>query len=140
MDGDVSPQLSEESDDNNEPPTGDIAELTASVQQHAATGASQGTAALPESSARTTAYKGKGKGVGKRKSGSSGPPVKCRRPTATKSRPFQEAEEELSNEEDDNEVATQSIKVRSHRGYTTYPAYMFDIPPRKLKTDNLRKE
>ena len=37
-------------------------------------------------------------------------------------------------------MATQSIMVRSRRGYTSYPAYMFDIPPRKLKTDNLRKK
>ena len=116
MDGDVSPQLSEESDDNNQPPTGDIADLTASVQQNAATGDSQGNAVLPQSSARTTAYRGKGKGVGKGTSGSSGPPMKRRRPTATTSRCAPVEQEASSYDEDNNEVATQSITVHCAEG------------------------
>ena len=39
-----------------------------------------------------------------------------------------------------HEVATQGILVKNKRGYTTYPAYLFDIPPRRLRTDNLRKK
>ena len=137
----MSPQLSQESDDNNDvAPTGDLADLTASVTQAVAVGSAQGQATLPDtqSSARTGAYKGCGKGVGKGKSGSSGPPLKCRKPTATVSRPPVEDEDSSDDNDDNNEIATQTIRVCSQRGYTTYPAYMFDIPPRKLKTDNLR--
>ena len=142
MDGDVSPELSEESNDNDVGgPTGDLADLTASVTDNAATGGAEGNAQLPQSTARTTAYKGRGKGVGKGKSGSSGPPVKRRRPSATVSRAPQEEDHDDTSEDDGGkEMATQSITVRLRRGYTSYPAYMFDIPPRKLKTDNLRKK
>ena len=88
MAGDVSPEMLEESDDEVEvQPTGDLADLTASVTQTATTGDAEATATVPTSSARMVSYKGHGKGVGKGKSGSSGPPVKHRRPSATVNRP-----------------------------------------------------
>ena len=145
MEGDVSPQVSQESDGNADvPPTGDLAILTANVMQTAETGASRGPATVPtvSSSAKTTAYPGRGKGVGKGQSGSSGPPVKRRKAVATTTRPCPPSDEESDddNNEEGTEMATQTITVHSRRGYTSYPAYMFDIPPRKLKTDNLRKK
>ena len=68
--------------------------------------------------------------------------MKRRKPTATVSRAPVPEEDDSSDDNDDgdNEIATQSIMVHSCRGYTTYAAYMFDVPPRKLKTDNLRKK
>ena len=30
--------------------------------------------------------------------------------------------------------------VGAKRGYTYYPAYLFDVPPKKLKIDHLRKK
>ena len=145
---DRTPQPSDVEDQDNDacPPTGDLADLTASVAQNAAAvqiGSAQGPAALPGhgSAARARIYKKPAnKGVGKGASGSSGQPRKQRRqPTATASRSVQDS----SDDEDDGdiqEVATQNITVGIRRGYSTFPAYLFDIPPKKLKTDNLRKK
>ena len=139
LDLDKTPEPSDVSDEDNTP-TGDIALLTQQVQSNA-------TASQPvdsQSSARLrifTTKKGKNKGVGKGQSGSSGPPVK-KKATATVSRPpaspsSSEAEESSS---DDEVAAVQQIMVKSKPGYTHYPAYLFDNPPKKLKTDTLWKK
>ena len=59
-----------EDDQENIEPTGDLADLTASVWEGMPTDED-----YPGGSPQRTQYKGKGKGVGKGKSGSSGPPV-----------------------------------------------------------------
>ena len=33
-----------------------------------------------------------------------------------------------------------TITVGAKRGYTFYPTYLFDVPPKTLKTDTLRKK
>ena len=46
-----------------------------------------------------------------------------------------------SREETQAPTATQRITVRKNRrGYTTYPAYLFDVPPTQLGIDNLRRQ
>ena len=138
--GDVTPDPSEEeASDEDNPPVGDIAELTQRVQT---TAASQNEAS--QSSARVrifTTKKPKNKGVGKGQSGSSGPALK-RKGSAEVSRPQQasSSESDASSSSDDEVGAVQQITVKSTRGYTHYPAYIFDNPPKKLKTDTLRKK
>ena len=102
---------------------------------------------VPVSSARVRVYTSKkNKGVGKGCSGSSGPPAPKRVATSTVSKPPADestSEEEENTDDDDGEDAvnaTQTITVGSTRGYSYYPGYLFDVPPKKLKTDTLRKK
>ena len=145
MEGDKTPDYVMSEDDNSQAPMGDIADLTAMVSENAS---------LPEarqpsvpSSARLRIYTSKkNKGIGKGISGSSGPPPPKRKAAATISKPPADEDptdvddEDSSDDEDDAAVATQNITVGSKRGYTYYPSYIFDVPPKKLKTDTLRKK
>ena len=146
MAGDVTPEmqqsdLDEDTNDAQQSPVGDILELTSRLKDSVP---SSTAAALPMESAGKQRYTGKGKGVGKGCSGSSGPPLKKRQKTKKPPPPPPSSDSDSSNAADEEaemqEVATQSIMVKSKRGYTTYPAYLFDVPPRKLRTDNLRKK
>ena len=144
MDGDSTPELLLSDDEESMAPVGDIADLTARVSENAAT---PGKEANEPSSARVKVFTSqKNKGVGKGSSGSSGPPpAKMRKSIpATVSRPPPEEssseEEESEDEEEPNIGATQTITVGAERGYTFYPSYLFDVPPKKLKTDTLRKK
>ena len=139
LQGDQTPEFTDcdtEDDAENLPPTGDLADLTASLREQMPTDED-----LPPSSHQN--YKGKGKGIGKGKSGSSGPPVKRRRIQAS-----QPVSDEADQDTDVNEsqtdpekaVATQTITVGAKRGYSYYPAYLFDVPPKKLRMDHLRKK
>ena len=124
---------------------GDIFELTSRVK---AAIPSTSEAALPTHRASTSNNvppkgkgKGKGKGVGKGCSGSSGPPVNKRRRAVPTPPPSDTDSSDIEDEEARlHEVATQGILVKNKRGYTTYPAYLFDIPPRRLRTDNLKEK
>ena len=140
------PSDQDESDGEN-PPIGDIAELTQRVQsstpnQNQANEASQSSARIRV----FTTKKAKNKGVGKGQSGSSGPPAPKKKATATVSRPAppssSESDDNTSSDDDAQDAvgAVQQITVKSKRGYTHYPAYIFDNPPKKLKTDILRKK
>ena len=103
-------------------------------------------------------YKGKGKGVGKGCSGSSGPPLKKKGKFQVPRRP-----ENVSNQADVEhyESTAQDIGGRRHpqdqegaveptaeryvgvgikRGYTIYPSYLFDVPPKRLRIDHLRRK
>ena len=126
-------------------PIGDIAELTASVSENASL-AIGNQADFPVTSARVRVYTSKkNKGVGKGCSGSSGTPAPKRAATCTVSKPpaddsTSEEDTEDDDEDDDNINATQTIMVGSTRGYFYYPGYLFDVPPKKLKTDNLHKK
>ena len=129
----VMTDVDSENDEDMSEPTGDLADLTASVHE-----------GMPrdEDFAGATGdhvqYSGKGKGVGKGKSGSSGPAVKRSRKPKGK---MGVTAGETSQENDVPEAtATQTIMVGSKRGYTYYPAYLFDVPPKKLKIDHLRKK
>ena len=148
--GDKTPDMQESdvqsSDEETFEPLGDILELTNRIK--AAVPAST-EANLPDEGAAATRNKvkgkpkGKGKGVGKGNSGSSGPPVKKTKKTRRPPTPSSSETDSTDMEEEEfemQEVATQSITVKNKRGYTTYPAFLFDIPPWKLKTDNLRKK
>ena len=131
---------SDEDDNGPVPPVGDIADLTASVSKNAAVPRVR-EADGPTNFARVCVYTTKkNKGIGKGTSGSSGPPPK-RKPTSTVSRqPTPSSSDETSSDEEQEATATQTIMVGSKRGYTYYPGYIFDIPPKKLKTDTLRKK
>ena len=149
MPGDITPELVSEEDDNvTEEPVGDIAELTMRVSEHAAT---PGKLASQPTSARVRVFSSqKNKGVGKGCSGSSGPPPAKKKTPATSTasrRPAEDtsSEESSANDDDDDDTdavigATQTITVGGKRGYTFYPSYLFDVPPKKLKTDTLRKK
>ena len=137
--GDQTPEMQESEVETSadEAPVGDILELTRRVK---AAVPSTSEANLPtEQAARRT--KGKGKGVGKGCSSSSGPPVKKRKPRKppTPSSFEYKSSDAEAGEFEMQEVATQSIMVKNKCGYTTYPAYLFDVPPRKLRMDNLEK-
>ena len=138
---DKTPDDGMSSEEEQAEPIGDIAELTARVSENAVVPSNQ--AQEPGSSARVRVFgTKKNKGVGKGCSGSSGPPAPKRKPTSTVSRPppsDSSSNDESSNEEDAVQ-ATQTITVGSSRGYSYYPGYLFDVPPKKLKTDNLRKK
>ena len=106
------------------------------------------------------AYEGKGKGVGKGSSGSSGPPIKRRqgRFQVPRSAPIAKAADgnttqkeavvaprpRKQNEEDNRELVEpaveQYIGVGIQRGHTIYPSYLFEVPPKKLKIDHLRRK
>ena len=45
-----------------------------------------------------------------------------------------------SDEEPSRPGVTTYRRVRSKRGYSTYPAYLFDIPPARLSIENLRRQ
>ena len=144
MDGDTTPEMVLSEDEENAAPVGDIAELTARVSECAAT---PGNFAEPPSSARTRVFTSqKNKGVRKGCSGSSGPPPKrniSATSTVSKAPEYDTSEDEQSEDnedEDQNATATQTITVGAKRGYTFYPTYLFDVPPKTLKTDTLRKK
>ena len=48
--------------------------------------------------------------------------------------------DDSSDEEPSRSRVTSYRRVRTKRGYTTYPAYLFDIPPAKLNIENLRRQ
>ena len=134
-------QMSSEEEDVAQPPVGDIAILTASVSENASV-PSRSQADEPTAASVRVFTTKKNKGVGKGSSGSSGPPPK-KKPSATVTRPATPSSSESSSSdeaEEDGENATQTITVGSKRGYSIYPAYIFDVPPKKLKTDTLRKK
>ena len=141
---DKTPNASESDDSSQEDngPTGDIAELTQRVQSSAVTqNDSQGSARVRVFMTK----KPKNKGVGKGQSGSSGPPAPPKRkPVATVVRApapsTSNSDDSSSSDNDDDVGAVQQITVKSKRGYTHYPAYIFDNPPKKLKTDTLCKK
>ena len=120
------PELSAESDQEEIVVTGDLAELSANVG--VATG--------------SKAKKGKNKGVGKGCSGSSGPPQKRPR----KNNLVQQLTQDDSQSEEEVEVdelvaqATQQITVGVKKGYSVYPGYLFDVPPKRIKIDHFRKQ
>ena len=126
----------ESSDEEIMEPLGDILELTNRVK--AAVPAST-EANLPDEGGAATRNKvkgkpkGKGKGVGKGCSGLSAPPVKKSKKTRRPPTPSSSETDSSDMDEDEfemKEVATQSITVKNKCGYTTYPAFLFDIPPR----------
>ena len=49
-------------------------------------------------------------------------------------------DEETDSDEPSRPGVTTYRKVRSKRGYSSYPAYLFDIPPAKLSIENLRRQ
>ena len=141
--GDQTPEPSGDEAEDNEP-IEDIAELTQRVTASAPVCATPSQATEDAARVRIfTTKKPKNKGVWKGSSGSSGPPQAKRKPTTTVSTApsSTESEDTSSSDDEDHEVeAVQQITVKSKRGYTHYPAYIFDNPPKKLKTDTLRKK
>ena len=125
--GDATPEMSgAESDQEETQATGDLAELSANVGVP--------TASKPK--------KGKNKGVGKGCSGSSGPPTKRPRKNNLVQQPAQhdfESEEEVEVDELAPQ-ATQHITVGVKKGYSVYPGYLFDVSPKRIKVDHLRKQ
>ena len=122
-------------EENEEPlPTGDLAELSCNVGlQQSTQGSSIATGAKPK----------KNKGIGKGCSGSSGPPA----PRTCKNNLVQQPAAEISSEEEDVEVdenkepgATQHIMVGICHGYSVYPGYLFDVPPKRIRLDHLHKQ
>ena len=140
--GDVTPELSENEDEDISP-TDDLLDLTNQVRANAVNVPAE-DAALPIEGASSgwPVYKGKGKGVGKGCSGSSGPLIKRRRKAQSRPPPEESSDSDAAEEEKVacQANATQTITVRTKRGYTTYPAYLFDITPRKLCSEILRKK
>ena len=139
---DKTPPMSEEEEENDSTPapTGDLAELSQNVglvivPSQGSTSA-QGNAPVKKTN--------KNKGVGKGCSGSSGPPLKRRRPANNL---IQQPAREVDSDEEDVEVdehaepgSTQHITVGVRRGYSVYPGYLFDVPPKRIKIDHLRKQ
>ena len=85
----------------------------------------------------------KNKGVGKGSSGSSGPPPKRKRSANLVQMPVpQESDDEEDVEFDENAEpgATQYITVGVKHGYSVYPGYLFDIPPKRIRVEHLRKQ
>ena len=132
--GDVTPDISdaELSDDQQVAPTGDLADLLVNVGVTA------------QNSKGPNKKKGKNKGVGKGCSGSSGPPPKRARKNNLVQQPANESSESESEEEievDERLVnSTQKITVGVKKGYSIYPGYLFDVPPKSIKLDRLRKQ
>ena len=142
--GDETPPVYSEDEAADNEPVGDIAELTSRVSENAAVPREM-SVQDPPSSARVRVYGSKkNKGVGKGCSRSSGPPPK-KQAVSTVSIALDEDEDNnssgKSSSDDEEECAvTQTITVGSTRGYTYYPGYLFDVPPKKLKTDTLCKK
>ena len=130
-------------DPGNITPTGDLAELTQSLVDAMPTNSDF------EGGGDRVQYTGKGKGVGKGKSGSSGPPTKklkkkmkkfpSTRTVVTTSQP-QRSQAPGAEGDSEEPTATQTITVGTKRGYSYYPTYLFDVQPKKLKIDHLRKK
>ena len=133
--GDDTPEMSEGSDDNEDVvPTGDLAELSQNV---GVMPAQPVTAASTKSTKKT----GKNKGVGKGASGSSGHAPKRPRHRVQQPPPPEESDSEQEVEVDETGVgATQHITVGVKKGYSVYPGYLFDVPPKRIKVDYLRKQ
>ena len=138
--GDKTPELSADEDEENEAPVGDILLLTTRVSENAKT--PQANAADVPASARVRVYSNKKQKADQGASGSSG--QSKRKVTATVSKaPVQDDDDSSSGssaDEEEKPTATQTITVGCNRGYSYYPGYIFDIPPKKLKTDTLRKK
>ena len=136
MPSDVTPQLSDDDAQEVNQPTGDLAELARNVglqqpSQAASTTAGTGTGAKPK----------KNKDVGKGVSGSSGPPTRKRRNNLVQQpAPVSSDEEDVEVDENAEPGATQHITVGVHRGYSVYPGYLFDVPPKRIRLDHLRKQ
>ena len=133
LQGDRTPEMTDDENNEDLAPTGDLATLTANVCEGMPTDED-----FPDGScSRSLPYRGKGKGVGKGNSGSSGPPKK-RSKSASNDRvqvPSQTKQAtqittEAQAENSDEVAATQTITVGSKRGYSYYPAYLFDVPPK----------
>ena len=121
--GDRTPELTDvdtDDDENTIEPTGDLAELTASVCE----GMPRDEDFPGGSSCSCTApYKGKGKGVGKGSSGSSGPPQRKKKtPAAPRPTPreIDDGEESEDAEAEEEPVATQTIMVKKKKKEDTH--------------------
>ena len=143
--GDKSPvhelDLDPDSSEEDAAPVGDIFELTSRVKAalpytSEATLPTQGASTSNNAAAKR---KGKGKGIGKGYSGSSGPPVNKGRRAATPPPPDTDSSDIEDEEARLHKVATQGILVKNKRGYTTYPAFLFDIPP-QIKNTPLKEK
>ena len=140
MPGDVTPDLSQDDDDTNEDqaPTGDLAVLAHNVgmqqlQQPVQQVMSSSSGARPKTK--------KNKGVGKGCSGSSGPPIrKCKNNLMQQPTEDSDDEEEVQVDEDAEPSSTQDITVGVRHGYSVYPGYLFDVPPKRIRVDHLRKQ
>ena len=162
-------------------PSGDLAYLTANVSQADQsgilwgnldkdgnmTGVILGTPAATSTPRPQNEYSGKGKGIGKGTSGSSGPTVRRRQGRFQVPRSIQkensavapggtQQKEGLANPttrandgNNNNNASNQQLRepasetyigVGIKRGSTIYPSYLFDVPPKKLKIDHLRRK
>ena len=133
--GDRTPEFSDVEDVGTQQPTGDLADLSRNVglQPTGDEGTSNGVSTKPK----------KNKGVGKGSSGSSGPPQNRKRKNNLVQQPAPEDssdEEEVEINEGEEPGATQHITVGICRGYSVYPANLFDKPPKRICIDHLRKQ
>ena len=133
--GDVTPVMSE--DDTSAVPTStdDLAELAGNVGM-------QSQPAEKTNPSTSGARPKKNKGVGKGCSGSSGPPKrKCRKNLVQQpAGPDSNDEEDVEIDEHAEPGSTQHIMVGVRRGYSVYPGYLFDVPPKRIRVDHLRKQ
>ena len=141
MDGDETPVMSEHEDtsDGITEPTGNLADLARNVGMQPANGPATATStsgAKPKTK--------KNKGVRKGCSGSSGPPPPRRkRQNNLLQHPVDEDSDEEQNVEVDETAepgATQHIMVGVQHGYSVYPGYLFDVPPKRIRIDHLCKQ
>ena len=143
MEADVTPDMSEQEDNNAEvnPPRGDLADLACNVGMQPVP-----LVATPagDSNGGACAKTKKNKGVGKGCSGLSGPPPPRRKCISNLVQLPINAE---SDEEQDIEVdelvepgSTQHIMVGIRRGYSVYPGYLFDVPQKRIRIDHLHKQ
>ena len=49
-------------------------------------------------------------------------------------------DEDVEIDENAEPGATQHIAVGVKRGYSVYPGYLFDIPPKRIRVEHLRKQ
>ena len=132
-----------ESPDENPEPTGDLAALTASVSQSnnkrpVSTTVTAGTSGNSEQQPRSK----------KTKKNKQSRNYRQRRGSRSQKQIPTDGEDEDDEEDDDDgdyrqdgEASTTHVTVRGQRGtYCYYPASLFDIPPKKLRLDHLRKK
>ena len=135
MPGDETPEMSQEDDSANNAPTGDLAILARNV----GLGDTSSSAQARDNTRKTN----KNKGVGKGCSGSSGPAPKRKRANNLVQMPVAEEsddDEDVEIDENAEPGATQHITVGLKRGYSVYPGYLFDIPPKRIRVEHLRKQ
>ena len=51
-----------------------------------------------------------------------------------------DSEEDIEVDETVEPGATQHIMVGVRSGYSVYPGYLFDVPPKRIRIDHLRKQ